>query len=209
MANERDLTPIVEQFKTLREEIHIRIKLHAQFVVLKIVAIGAVASFFFDKPIKLPIKGDSQITSTPENLYLWLLPFIAIIFDLLIAGNLRSMYNIGPYIKMCIEPIFKEKSGKDSYYWEETVASYSSHYRCYKASDLVVIWLLTFVLIFLVLSIQFAQGMSLYDWVGIIVSIGFAIFSLIQLISSVSKKRKYPINGIPNNTNNKEGVNTL
>ena len=40
----------------------------------------------------------------------------------MIAGNLRALYNIGPYIKKYIESNFREYISPDIKFWEETVA---------------------------------------------------------------------------------------
>ena len=113
-----DLTPVIEQFKTLREEIHLRIKQHIQMVIFKIISLGAAVSFIVEK-VMFPSKASSvsSISADTIQYYVWLIPLLAVVFDTLIAGNLRSMYNIGPYIKIYIEPVFRDSSSLNTRFW--------------------------------------------------------------------------------------------
>ena len=110
-----DLTPLIEQFKTLREEIHLRVKQHTQMVIFKVISLGAAVSFIVEKVIfPAEIPSGSSLSVDTIQYYVWLIPLLAVVFDTLIAGNLRSMYNVGPYIKKYIEPLFRDSSSLDT-----------------------------------------------------------------------------------------------
>ncbi len=87
---------VVEYLKSLREEIHLRIREHTRLVWIKIVSLGAIISFLITQSKLLEVY--------PLSSYLvWIIPLAAVIFDMLIAGNLRVINNLGYYIKNYIE----------------------------------------------------------------------------------------------------------
>jgi len=52
-----------------------------------------------------------RLEDDPNNglYFVWIIPLAAVIFDFLIAGNLRDIYNLGAYIKRYMERMaFKE-----------------------------------------------------------------------------------------------------
>lgn len=102
--NEQELNLLLEYFKSLREEIHLRIKQHTQLVWIKIVSIGAIISFLMERFYAGGI--DSELSSSFWLYLIWIIPLAAIIFDFLLAGNLRAINNLGSYIKSH----FEEKS---------------------------------------------------------------------------------------------------
>jgi len=185
------MEPIIEQFKTLREEIHLRVKQHSQMVIFKVISLGAFVSFIVEK-VMLPVIGQTQSSSIDKMQYIiWLVPLLAVVFDSLIAGNLRSMYNIGPYIKKYIEPAFKKFCPVHLQFWEETVATASSKYYCYTVPDLIIIWIFTIAPTMVIIAIRLASGLKIIDYFGIFISISASIFSLRHLIHSIKMKRTF------------------
>jgi hypothetical protein len=159
-----DLTPLYEQFKTLREEIHLHVKQHTQMVIFKIISLGAAASFISEKMIFPSKTCANSLSVNTIQYYVWLIPFLAVVFDTLIAGNLRSMYNIGPYIKKYIEPIFRNSSSLHTRFWEEAVASTSSKYFCYTIPDLIFIWVFTIAPTLLTIEVRYSSGLKMIDY---------------------------------------------
>ena len=97
MNEQQEITVILEYFKSLREEIHLRIKEHTHLVWIKLVVLGAIISFL------IATFYGQESTSSPIFLTFWIIPVVAIIFDMLIASNLRVINNLGYYIKFYIE----------------------------------------------------------------------------------------------------------
>lgn len=94
---EQEITPVIEYFKSLRDEMHLRIREHTRLVWIKIVSLGAIISF-----LMATFYGKGPSTSPLFYLF-WIIPVAAVIFDMLIAGNLRVINNLGYYVKNYIE----------------------------------------------------------------------------------------------------------
>jgi hypothetical protein len=186
-----DITPLVEQFRTLREEIHLRVRQHTQLTIFKILSLGTATSFLVDRfflrrqDIQLSGLGDAS------QYYVWLIPIMASIFDTLIAGNLRAMYNIGPYIKQFLEPRFREFSSIDTKFWEEAVASASKKYYCYSTTDLVLVWIFTVAPLATVISLRSIVGFTAVDIFGMLIGIVSSLIAIISLMRSIHMKREY------------------
>ncbi|MDI6795108.1 MAG: hypothetical protein QME81_19955, partial [bacterium] len=97
MNKNQEITVWLDYFKSLRDEIHLRIREHTQLVWIKVISLGVIISFFYR------VTKDSESLSVPLSYFIWIIPLAAVIFDTLIASNLRVIYNLGPYIKKYIE----------------------------------------------------------------------------------------------------------
>jgi len=89
-----------EYFKSLRDEIHLRIQEHTRLVWYKIVTLGVMISFL------VGICFTTTIGKSLEKILgyvVWIVPLAATVFDILIASNLRVICNLGQYIKNYIE----------------------------------------------------------------------------------------------------------
>ncbi len=92
---------IIEYFKSLRDEIHIRIQEHTRLVWIKIVSLGVMIYFLVLKCYDIEM---GILHLKPPLLSLvYIIPLTAIISDFLIAGNIRDINNLGYYIKVYIE----------------------------------------------------------------------------------------------------------
>lgn len=180
---------INEQYKTLREEVHLRIKQHTQLVTFKLVSLGAVFAYITKSYIDY--KTTDSSVELFSNYFIWIVPFIAIVFDFMIAGNLRALYNIGPYIKKFIEPFFKEFTSADIKFWEEKVASNKSKYAGYTVVDLIVIWIVSFMSLFVVYLFRIKLGLLLIDYIIFILLVIINIIAITYLIRSIKMERKY------------------
>jgi len=98
---EQEINLIIKYFISLRDEIHIRIKEHTQLVWIKIISLGVIIYYGIIEN-KFP-------TGSRFSYFIWIIPLAAIIFDMLIAGNLKDINNLGYYIKKYIETEFKER----------------------------------------------------------------------------------------------------
>lgn len=97
VEKKQEITPIIEYFKSLRDEIHLRIREHTRLVWIKLIVLGGIISFLI-----ATFYGKEPSTS-PLFYIFWIIPVAAIIFDMLIAGNLRVINNLGYYIKNYVE----------------------------------------------------------------------------------------------------------
>jgi predicted transcriptional regulator len=91
----------IEYFKSLRQEIHIRIQEHSRLVWLKIISLGVMIYFLIGQ--SYDFKMNVVHLKTPLLYLAYIIPLTAVIFDFMIAGNLRVICNIGCYIKTYIE----------------------------------------------------------------------------------------------------------
>jgi len=97
----QEITVVLEYLKSLREEIHLRVQKHTRLVWIKVLSLGGITWF-----LVVDCYGVTKSDSTSEILlsYIaWMVPVIAIVFDMLIASNLRVINNLGSYIKVYFE----------------------------------------------------------------------------------------------------------
>jgi len=194
--NEQELTLLIEYFKSLREEIHLRIREHTRLVWIKIVSLGAIISFLMERFYAIgKVGGDLN-----SGLYfVWIIPLAAVIFDFLIAGNLRVIYNLGPYIKKYMEEIgFRKYTNipkpPEFKFWEEGIAQAPEQREChcYTVLDMIVIWVFTFA------SWAFSVVLRLLVGFNYCVDIPIAVFSAVlisfalwYLIRSITMERRF------------------
>lgn len=87
----------LEYFKTLRNEINLRIKIHSYFTISKIIACAALLGHLINK-------------TTVNSYALLSVPVLAFSLDLVICHNITTINNIGRFIRDEIESkIFEEK----------------------------------------------------------------------------------------------------
>lgn len=92
---------ISDYFKSLREEIHIRVQEHTRLVWIKILSLGMMMFFFLER--FADTKMNPVLLEPPFSFFVFTIPLAAVIFDFLIAGNIRDINNLGYYIKVYIE----------------------------------------------------------------------------------------------------------
>lgn len=198
--NEQELTLLIEYFKSLRKEIHLRIREHTQLVWIKVVSLGAIIFFLMERFYASGIASDS---SSLWLYFIWTIPLVAIIFDFLIAGNLRVINNLGPYIKHHLEKksFRKYVSNPEFKFWEECAASADSKYHCYTWEDMVVIWSFTVVSSVFSGLVRWQVGFNSVDYLLSAFCAGGLLFALWYLIRSIKMEREflYPeIGNVPN-----------
>jgi len=190
---EPEIIVLIEYFKSLREEIHIRIREHTRLVWIKIISLGAIISFLMER---FYVGGVTVGGESPTSYLLclvWIIPLAAVIFDMLIAGNLRDINNLGHYIKK----YFEEKAFREYVdvlefnFWEEAAGQAAPEYRCYTKEDMVVIWLFTLASGVFSGLLRCQLG---FIWVDAILAIICAIgvvFALRYLIRSITMERRF------------------
>jgi hypothetical protein len=84
---------LLEYFKEMRAEINLRIKNHTNLVWAKIITSGALMSFLLVQKIDPYIKISGFV----------FIPVISILYDIMIAQNLKTIHRIGHFIRDKIE----------------------------------------------------------------------------------------------------------
>ena len=138
---EKEQEVILRYFISLRDEIHLRIKDHTRLVWIKLVVIGGASSFLLSEFYGSSPKGSDIL------LLLWGLPVAAATFDILIAGNLDVIFNLGAYNRDHLEgeafSSIREKMGEEFGFWEESIAQPRGRWVCYTNVDMTMVWLIT------------------------------------------------------------------
>lgn len=181
------LQAVIQQFNTLRDEVHLRVRQHTQLVLFKIITLGAVTSFFVEKTTLLT--PPDATPRHPIGFYLWLVPLMGAAMDALIAGNLRALYNIGPYIKSHIEPLFRRSVNDAMIFWEEAVATNTSKTACYTRTDIVFIGMFTVAPLLVVAVVRLSGGFRPIDAAALVMNVGLSGWSIALMLRAVTAKR--------------------
>lgn len=200
---DQEIHLLTEYFKSLREEIHIRIKEHTRLVWIKIVSLGLIISFLTERFYT----GGASLGGESSTSYLfhivWIIPLAAVIFDILIAGNLRDINNLGHYIKEYFEgKFFRKYVGVPEFsFWEEVAGQGIPEYRCYTKRDMMAIWLFTFASWGFSGLSRWQFGFTWVDAILALLCLAGVIVALRCLIRSITMKRMLfhiEIGGVPN-----------
>lgn len=89
-----------EYFRSLRDEIHLRIREHSRMVWIKVLSLGFTISFLVEKSLD-----NSEVAGSSLLYFVYMVPLAAWIFDTMIAGNLRDIMNLGTYMKKYMEGV--------------------------------------------------------------------------------------------------------
>lgn len=184
--NEQELTLLMEYFKSLREEIHLRIREHTRLVWIKIVFLGAIISFLMERFYAIETAGGCLNSGL---YFVWIIPLVAVIFDFLIAGNLRVTSNLGPYIKRYMEEKgFRKYVGIPEFrFWEDIATGLDPKYHCYTVPDMIIIWAFTLASWAFSVVLRWFAGFNYYIDIPIAVIsavlIGLALWYLIRSIT--------------------------
>lgn len=117
-------------FTEMRKEINLRIQTHTTLVTAKIATAGAMFAFL----LKI-----APVEST-ATLGFMAVPVICMIYDIMIAKNIRNIHRIAIFIRDRIEgDIFKTGM------WEQCAGQHSTKSRCYGLMDIFFLSLFTSV----------------------------------------------------------------
>jgi len=137
---------LLEYFKEMRTEINLRIKNHSSLVWAKIVTTGALMSFLLAQNIDPNIRIGGLAFA----------PLIAILYDIMIAQNLRAIHRIGHFIRDNIEnelfPNFE--------LWENYAGQKNIKDRNYGAVDIMMLSTFTLGTMLTTVYMLWIQGNS-------------------------------------------------
>jgi hypothetical protein len=200
---DRGIRVLVEYFKSLREEIHIRIREHSRLVWVKIVSLGLITSFLIERFYAGEASVSGGVASSHFFYLIWIVPLAGGVFDMLIAGNLRAIGNLGHYIRRYFDGKFFRKcvNVEGLAFWEQVAGQPVAKFRCYTITDVVVIWIFTLVSYIITVLLRWQLGFTLVDaglsiGCGVVISVG-----VVGLVRSITMKRDFfyvEIGGVPN-----------
>ena len=134
---------IIEYFKEMRKEINLRIRTHTNYVAAKIVACGALLSFLLTEQIS----PDLKLLGFP------LIPIISMLYDVMIARNIRNIYKIGLFIRDNLET---QVSG--IVFWEESSGQKDPKVRNFGIADIVFHSFFTFGTVLITIIMYYLQN---------------------------------------------------
>jgi hypothetical protein len=161
---------LLEYFKEMRAEINLRIKNHSSLVWAKVVTTGALMSFLLAQEVEANIKISGLAFA----------PAIAILYDIMIAQNLRAVHRIGHFIRDNIENVLFT----DFELWENYAGQKSIKERNYGSVDIFMLSTFTLGTMLTTVFLLWIQG---YIMLAVII----AIVSLIVFILLYSFMSRY------------------
>jgi hypothetical protein len=153
---------MLEYFKELRSEINLRIKNHSNLVWAKVLTSGALMSFLITQQI------NSQV-----RLYGFVfIPIISVLYDVMIAQNVRAIHRIGLFIRDNIENfLFPDRT-----LWEKYGGQSDPKDRNYGPVDLFLLSLFTSVTMVASIFLTWNEGFpKLAILTGIVFLVGFVL----------------------------------
>lgn len=154
---------LLDYFKEMRTEINLRIKNHSSLVWAKIVTTGALTSFLLSQDIEPTIKIAG----------LTFVPVTAILYDIMIAQNLRAIHRIGHFIRDNIENVlFPEFELWENYGGQKNVKD-----RNYGPLDIFMLSIFTLGTMLISVFLLWVQGNT--QLALIIAAISLIVFTLL------------------------------
>lgn len=154
---------LLDYFKEMRTEINLRIKNHSSLVWAKIVTTGALTSFLLSQDIEPAIKIAG----------LTFVPVTAILYDIMIAQNLRAIHRIGHFIRDNIENVlFPEFELWENYGGQKNVKD-----RNYGLLDIFMLSIFTLGTMLISVFLLWVQGNT--QLALIIAAISLIVFTLL------------------------------
>lgn len=154
---------LIEYFKEMRSEIILRIGEHQKLVATKVISCGALLSFLLTKDL-------DEIILICGFIFI---PIISMLYDIMIAKNVRCIHRIAIWIKKVIEP----KLSHDKELWEKYCGQRDIKSRNYGNFDILflsifsAVTILIPVLIIGIKHIYFAIGcfIGLFSLQGVVI----------------------------------------
>jgi len=154
---------LLEYFKEMRTEINLRIKNHSALVWAKVVTTGALMSFLLAQSIDPTIRISGLAFA----------PIISILYDIMIAQNLRAIHRIGHFIRDNIE----NELFADFELWENYGGQRSIKDRNYGSVDIFMLSTFTLGTMLTTVFLLWMQGYNQFALITLVVSL--AIFILL------------------------------
>jgi len=173
---------LLEYFKEMRTEINLRIKNHSSLVWAKVVSTGVLMSFLLAQNINPKIRITGFV----------LVPVISVLYDIMIAQNLRAMHKIGHFVRDRLENVLFP----DFELWENYAGQKNIKERNYGSVDIFLLMTFTFgtmLTTFYLLWLQTDRQLALLFAAGSLVTIVWLIFFMRRYILFFEK----PVNRIP------------
>jgi hypothetical protein len=162
---------LLEYFKEMRTEINLRIKNHSSLVWAKVVSTGVLMSFLLAQNINPKIRITGFV----------LVPVIAVLYDIMIAQNLRAMHKLGQFVRDQLENVLFP----DFVLWENYAGQKNIEERNYGSVDIFLLITFTFgtmLTTFYLLWFQTDKKLALLFAAGSFVTIVWLIFFMRQYI---------------------------
>jgi hypothetical protein len=153
---------LLEYFKEMRAEINLRINNHSSLVWAKVVTTGALMSFLLTQNIDPNIKIGGLAFA----------PIIAILYDIMIAKNLKEIHKIGHFIRDQIENVVFT----DLELWENYSGQSSIQDRNYDSVDIFMLSAFTLGTMLTTVYLLWTQGQSKLAVTIFVVSLVVFIF---------------------------------
>ncbi len=161
---------LLEYFKEMRTEINLRVKNHSSLVWAKIVTTGALMSFLLAQNLDTYVKISG----------LAFVPIIAILYDIMIAQNLRAIHRIGLFIRDNIEKVLFA----DFELWESYAGQKDPKDRNYGSVDIFLLSIFT-------LGTMMTSVFLLWNQGNIQIALVVAAFSIFVFFLLVIFMRRY------------------
>ncbi len=116
-------TFLIEYFKAMRAEISLRISDHKKMVTAKVISCGALLSFLLTE----------NLDDTFRQFGFILLPLIAMLYDVMIAKNIRCIHRIATWIREELEPVLAPQKTM----WEQFSGQKDIKSRNYGKADIL------------------------------------------------------------------------
>lgn len=161
---------LLEYFKEMRTEINLRVKNHSTLVWAKTVSTGALMGFLLAQNIDPYVKISG----------LAFVPVIAILYDIMIAQNLRAIHRIGHFIRDNIENVLFP----DFELWENYAGQKNPKDRNYGPVDIIMLSIFT-------LGTMMTSVFLLWNLGNVQIALLVAAFSLIVFVLLVLFMSRY------------------
>jgi hypothetical protein len=140
---------LIEYLKEMRAEINLRIGNHNKLVATKVVTCGALLSFLFTKNLEASFKIYGFI----------LVPIISMLYDVMIAKNIRCIHRIGSFIRDIIE----EELLPEIELWEKYAGQKDVKIRNYGKADVFFLSLFSLATISFPVMILWINGKVIHS----------------------------------------------
>jgi hypothetical protein len=144
--NDYKETFLIEYFKEMRAEINLRIGNHNKLVATKVVTCGALISFLLTKTLDPNLKTYGFL----------LIPIISMLYDIMIAKNIRCIHRIAIFIRDVIEEILLPQIKL----WEKFAGQKDITVRNYGKVDILFLTIFDFATIIFPVIMFWINGME-------------------------------------------------
>ena len=158
---------LIEYFKEMRTEINLRISNHNKLVATKVVTCGALLGFLLTKTLDPTFK-----------IYGFLfVPIISMLYDIMIAKNIRCIHRIGTFIRDIIEETLLPQIEL----WEKYTGQRDIETRNYGKVDIFFLSIFTCVTTIFPAIIFWANKMIIKSFIAGIILFSIQVFVIVLM----------------------------